>query len=95
MAHYRGYRRSPFVPIPRRLKKAIHDWRNYCESRAKVTARGRERVKTCYICDANLDNPRAHRKSDTHVAQRLALDWSEFDRAKEEVDSQISGDNPV
>jgi hypothetical protein len=29
MAHYRGYRQSPFVPIPRRLKKAIHAWRDY------------------------------------------------------------------
>jgi hypothetical protein len=93
--HYRGFRRSPFLPLPRKLKQVINEWRNYAKFRSKVTEPGREPVKMCYLCGVKVDNCDQHRQSEEHAKRVETIDWATFDKVKGELEAEFSEKHPL
>jgi hypothetical protein len=76
--HYRGFRQSPFLPLPDFLKKAITKWRQYAISPMTHVEPGKEPIKACHICRTTTEDPIAHKESEAHVLNVERLDWTEF-----------------
>jgi hypothetical protein len=94
--HYRGFRQSPFLPLPRRLSKWIAQWCKFCDKRPVLVESGSEPVRKCYICAAMVDDPIAHHESEGHRRRCEALtEWDLFDQLKAELEAQFSQERPI
>jgi hypothetical protein len=92
--HYRGFRQSPFLPLPDFLKRAIAQWRQYTLAPIVNVGPGKEPITTCHICGTSIDDPANHKKSEQHSSNVEHLDWTEFG----EVAKQLSverGTKPI
>jgi hypothetical protein len=89
--HYRGYRQSPFLPIPGFLKKVIAKWRQYAISPLRHVDPGKESIAACHVCRKSVEDPNAHRESKEHKRNCFRLDWSGFNAVQSELNFEDDG----